>query len=387
MRFKGFICIVALVPALAVAACGGDDGGEDFTAQADAVCTESAERINALFTKEGAPTSAEEAAALGAKLVGSRQQEIDELEALEPPEDLEAGYQDFVAARKEVLAGEESRQAADEQADRRASELAAAQVDEAFAAADEAAEGIGLEACAGILPPEEEDDIRAVAEQFFEAATREEFEVACRQATDAYIEQLGGIEACHEPGEPRTIEISEVGGVAGVSAEVLFVPTGGPSDGQNLRADFVYQGGEWKVDALARVPPPAEAKAPGGDESARGAYSQAVNDLAPATDVLFIEMDRNSGDLEVVQADARMLRDAFFDFDAELREISFPASLEEELNSLLEANGTVIADLDAIGEATSASEAAKLVNQATYDFKALYGPASATLESALESGG
>jgi hypothetical protein len=378
------ICLISLVPVLALAACGGDDEGtDDFSADVDAVCTESAERINALFTEEGAPTNAEEAAALDAKFVDSRQQEIDELEALEPPEDVAAGYQDFVAARKAVLAGQQNQQVADEQGDQGARELADASIENAFAEADKAAEGIGLEACAGILPAEEEDEVRAVAEQFFEAATAEEFKVPCNeQATDAYIESLGGLKQCLEPGEPRTIEISDVGGVSGVSAEVYFVPTGGPADGQSLLANFVYQDGAWKVDALQQTPPSAKAEAP-GDESPRAAYNRALDDLAPAIDVLFIQMDQDSGDLEAVQESARMLRDAFFNFDAELRGISFPAALEESVNSVLEANGTVIADLDAIGEATSAAEATKLVGQANDDFESLYEPASAVLSQGL----
>lgn len=385
--FRRSICIVALVPALAFAACGGgDDSGNDFTAQVDAVCTESSERINALFTEEGRPANAEEAVALDAKFVDSRQQEIDELEALEPPEDLAAGYHDFVAARKAVLAGQQNQQVADEQADQGARELADASIENAFAAADEAAEGIGLEACAGILPAAEEDEVRAAAEQFFEAGTAEELKVPCNeQATDAYIESIGGLEQCLEPGEPRTIEISDVSGVSGAIATVVFVPTGGSADGQNLRADFVYQDGEWLVDALSQAPSPAKSEAPGGDESVKKAYGRAASDVNDAIGTFDTRVhdDLNAGNLEAVKADASKLRTAVFDFDATLREIPFPDSSLEDVNTLLAANGTVIADLDTIGGSTSLPEATNLLDRFREDFRSLLEPASDALFEGL----
>jgi hypothetical protein len=383
--FKRSICIVALVPALAVAACGGGgDGDDDFLAQVDAICTESAKQSNAAFG-EGSPTSAEEAVALDETILDVRQQEMDEFRAVEPPEDVKAGYEEFVAKRGEILSAEEARLEADQQADQQASQKAGEAVNQAFEAADQPAEDIGLEACAGILPPEEEDEVRAVTEQFFTANTREEFEVACESATANYIEQLGGLEQCHEPGEPRTIEISEVSGVSEVSAEVGFVPTGGPADGQNLRATFVYQDGQWKVDALGPAPPPAEAKAPGGDAAVTQAYNQASEEVNDAIDTFKarVQDDLDAGNLEAVKVDASTLRDAVFDFDATLREIPFPDSLVEDVNALLDANGTVIEDLDGIGEATSLTDAADRVDLFVQDFNSLLEPASAALSEGL----
>lgn len=387
MSVKRLVCTIALVPALAFAACGGDDdSGDDFLAQVDAVCTDSAERATAALA-EGAPTNAEEAAAVDANFVDSRQQEIDALEALEPPEDVAAGYEDFVAARSEILVGEESRQAANEQGDQQAVEDAGAYINEAFVAADDAAAAIGLEACVGILPAEEEDAVRAVAEQFFTAETAEALEVACQQATDAYIESIGGLEVCHEPGEPRTIEISDVSGVSGVSAEAYFVPTGGPDDGTELAAYFVYQDGEWLVDALSQAPPPAKAEAPaGGDESVKQAYDQAS---AEANDAFkTFEGDLYLGlverrDVEAFTEAASTLRDVVFDFDAELRELPFPDSLEEDVNALLEANGTVIEDLDAFRDARSLVDASARIDAFHQDFDNLYEPASAALAEGL----
>ena len=387
MSFKSFICTIALVPAITLVACGGgdDDSGDDFTAQADAICVDSAERINAVFAEQGTPADAEEAAAVDAALLDSRVQEIEALEALEPPEDLAGGYEDFVAARSEIRAGEELRQAANEQGDQQAAEDAAAYIDEAFAAADDAAEDIGLEACAGILPTDEEDAARAAAEQFFTAATAEELKTACEQATDAYIDAIGGLEVCHEPGEPTTIEISDVSGVSGITAEVSFVPNGGPEDGQDLRAFFVYQDGEWKVDALSQAPSPVEPGTPAGDGSVRQAYDRVADEVNDAIDTFDARVanDLGAGNLEAVKADAAKLRTAIFDFDAALREIPFPDALTGDVNAVLDANGTVIADLDAVGGAATVSEAGDLVDRFREDFKNLLGPATVSLSEGL----
>jgi hypothetical protein len=381
---KRAVCIVALVSLPAFVGCGGDGDGDGFIAEVDAICTQSARQVNAAFA-QGAPTSAQEAAAIDAALVETRQAEVNDLRALEAPEDKAAGYEDFVAARNEILAATQDQLEADRQADQQASQEASAQVAQAFDKADQAAEEIGLQACAGVLPPDEEEEVRAVAEEFFTASTAAELKAACEDATDAYIEQIGGLEQCHEPAEPRTIEIIDVSGVSGVSGEVIFVPTGGPSDGQRLAANFVYREGAWKVDGLGPAPPPADTKAPSSDDLAvpyifaQGKVNSAIETFKPR-----VRVDLRAGNLEAVKADAKKLRDVIFNFDAELREFPFPDALEEDVNSLLEANGTVIADLDAIGEATSLTEAEDLIVRFAEDFNSLYEPASAAVQKGLE---
>jgi hypothetical protein len=389
MAFKRSVCMVVLMPAFAFAACGGDEDGEDdFATQADAVCTESARQVNAVFA-EGTPTTQEEAVVADQQLVDVREDELTQLEALDPPEDLAAGYEDFVDARADVARAAEDRLLADESGDQKAVGQSVQASEQAFAAADEAAEAIGLEACAGILPAEEEDEVRAVAEQFFEADTAQELEVNCNElATDAYIEGRGGLKQCEKPGEPITIEIEDAEGVSEVSAEVTFVTDGGPNGGERLVADFVYRDGEWLVDAVSPASPSTATEAPSEEETrkqAYQAYAQAQSEVNDAVDTFNarVQGDLDAGNLAAVMADASKLRTAIFNFDATLREIPFPDSVEEEVNAVLDANGTVIADLDAVAEATSPPEAADLIDRFLKDANSILQPATAELQERL----
>lgn len=90
--------------------------------------------------------------------------------------------------------------------------------------------------------------------------------------------------------------------------------------------------------------------------------------------------------LAALQSDTRALRDAVFEFDQTLRDLSFPSSLEEEVNTLLDADGTVIADLDAVGEAASGPEALDLLQRFRDDKAKQFDPAHARLTDALARG-
>jgi hypothetical protein len=90
--------------------------------------------------------------------------------------------------------------------------------------------------------------------------------------------------------------------------------------------------------------------------------------------------------LAALQADTRALRDAVFEFDQTVRDLPFPSSLEEEVNTVLDANGTVIADLDAVGEAGSGPEALDLLQRFRDDKAKQFDPAHQRLTDGLARG-
>ena len=86
-----------LAAALALASCGG--GGKtalskaEFVAQANAICKDYDARINAL----GDPQSIEDLVGLVEKAKPIAEDGVAKLRALEAPEDLQAGYDDYLA--------------------------------------------------------------------------------------------------------------------------------------------------------------------------------------------------------------------------------------------------------------------------------------------------
>lgn len=89
---------VAALAAIALAAgCGGGGGGdgggerltaEEFVQQADAICEDANQQIDAL----GEPQSMEELATMAAEAVSISEQSLDALHGLVPPEDLQERY-------------------------------------------------------------------------------------------------------------------------------------------------------------------------------------------------------------------------------------------------------------------------------------------------------
>ena len=61
--------------------------------------------------------------------------------------------------------------------------------------------------------------------------------------------------------------------------------------------------------------------------------------------------DIRARNLAAVKGDFGSYRDTVFEFDGQVRKIDFPSSMREDVNHLLEADRTEIADLDAVGSA------------------------------------
>ncbi len=124
-RAGAALCAAALTVALGVAAgCGGDDDGdsgltrEEYLAQGNAICAAGNERIEAIAAGLTGPPSGDEAAELVNSIADDISGQVDEIAALDPPEELQADADALVAAARtgleelradpESLFGEES---------------------------------------------------------------------------------------------------------------------------------------------------------------------------------------------------------------------------------------------------------------------------------------
>jgi hypothetical protein len=96
--------VAAVCGAVALAACGGGDGGDRLTrdelvSQADAICGEYERKLDAL----GEPQSIQEVEALADDAKPIVQEGVDKLAALEPPEDLEDDYDRWIELNRESI--------------------------------------------------------------------------------------------------------------------------------------------------------------------------------------------------------------------------------------------------------------------------------------------
>lgn len=141
----------ALAPLLATllllgAACGGDeDGGDEFRAQADAVCADYGPRIAAVPPPL---EDVDEWAAIAGDIGDLMEAAVNALRGLEPPEGLGADYGEWIALKEELLAQTRALQQSGAAHDVGAVATALAAAQQAESEAAELAGGLGLTDCA-----------------------------------------------------------------------------------------------------------------------------------------------------------------------------------------------------------------------------------------------
>ncbi len=94
MRAHAAVALVLLLP---VAGCGGGLSEGELVAEGDKIC----KRVNEQIAKEPEPKDAAGLERLAQKTVEISDPAIEDMEALEPPGDLEADFEKFVASLKE----------------------------------------------------------------------------------------------------------------------------------------------------------------------------------------------------------------------------------------------------------------------------------------------
>jgi hypothetical protein len=93
MRARAAVYLLFVMP---LAACGGGLSEDELVSKADAIC----KRVNDEIAKEPEPKTAEDVQALAKRTVELSDPAIDDMEALEPPGELEKDFDAFVASLK-----------------------------------------------------------------------------------------------------------------------------------------------------------------------------------------------------------------------------------------------------------------------------------------------
>lgn len=254
---------LAAAALLACGACGGDDevDPQEFAAEADEICTRTAiDRIE-IFTSNPIPERPAEEAELLAEIVPLVESEYEELSALEPPDDVRAEYEEFLAGREEALEAWRLQLALTEEGGREKESLAAFDKREAAEdSADEPGALAGLGPCAHVVTPEDADEITTAAT---EVLISEDPTVCSEFMTETFLERGGlDLEKCKRQQQvdngTKSVELSDIEGIPGALATALVVTKGGPTSGELTEMTFLDEVGTWKVDAYTEPPPPEE---------------------------------------------------------------------------------------------------------------------------------
>lgn len=150
MRIRAVGLAALVAAALGAAACGGGGGGEgerltkaEYIAQADAICKDVNDRLDAL----GAAESIEEFAELAASAVEIQEDGLADLKELKPPEEDQATIDEALALLDQQLALSQQIQEAAAAGDEAKVEELIAQIEPIDSEADQLAVEYGLTEC------------------------------------------------------------------------------------------------------------------------------------------------------------------------------------------------------------------------------------------------
>jgi hypothetical protein len=152
---------------------------------------------------------------------------------------------------------------------------------------------------------------------------------------------------------------------------------------RSARARCLRGGGSSSSDTTST--PTSTQSSTADAKAASKAYDAAVKALnigASNFNTVFAQ-DLANKDLAAIKSDTATVRTVFFDYDKTLRGIAFPASAQPAVNPLLEANGKLIADLDAIRDAKTIAEAQDLLHKLATDKASIHTKATNDLVAAL----
>ena len=141
------VAALAGVLVLLSAGCGGGDGErlskEEFQTQANAICAKYQKQIDAI----GAPSSLDEVPDLISQILPILNKEIDEISALDPPEELQSDFDKMLAATDRTKAAADDLSEAAKAGDQAGVQQALEEGNAASKEADDLAANLGLQDC------------------------------------------------------------------------------------------------------------------------------------------------------------------------------------------------------------------------------------------------
>ena len=146
---RGALAVVVGVFVLLAAGCGGGSSARlskaEFQSQANAICAKYQKQLNQLQT----PTNLDEIPDLVEQALEILNKEVDEIAALNPPEELQSQFDAMIAASNDTKAAADDLSAAAKSNDQAAVQKALDEGNQAGTKADQIASGLGLTDCTG----------------------------------------------------------------------------------------------------------------------------------------------------------------------------------------------------------------------------------------------
>ena len=146
---RGAAAVLAGALVLLATACGGGGSARlsqaEFQSQANAICAKYQKQLNEL----GTPSSLDEIPDLVDKALVILNKEIDEIAALNPPEELQGDFDKMIAASNKTKAAADDLSSAAKASDQAAVQKALEEGNAASAEADQLAGNLGLDSCKG----------------------------------------------------------------------------------------------------------------------------------------------------------------------------------------------------------------------------------------------
>jgi hypothetical protein len=146
---RGAVAALVGVLVLLATGCGGSSGGrlskEDFQTQANAVCDRYQKQLDALAT----PTTLDEIPDLVDQALAILEKEVDEISALNPPEELQSQFDAMLAESDKTKQAASDLSEAAKSGDRAGVQKALDEGNAASAKADQLAGQLGLDSCKG----------------------------------------------------------------------------------------------------------------------------------------------------------------------------------------------------------------------------------------------
>jgi DNA-binding NtrC family response regulator len=145
---RGALAALMGVLVLLVTACGGGGSGsrlskEEFQSQANAICAKYQEQLKAI----GSPSSIDELPNFVDQALAILNKEVDEMSALNPPEELQGDFDKMIAASDKTKAAANDLSAAAKDGDQVAVQKALQEGNAASKEADTLAANLGLNDC------------------------------------------------------------------------------------------------------------------------------------------------------------------------------------------------------------------------------------------------
>jgi hypothetical protein len=267
-----YAALIAVVPLLALAACGSEeqpDPGE-FVADADAICLDTARAAARARADTEVPQSPAQAAAVIDAELPARIDGLSRLRELEPPEQLAPTWAEFVAIEEQRVMAQEQGLSAAQQEDEESFADYQLRYERLSDRIAEVGGAVGLAACAELLPPAGQRDVAEAVEKLLTSFDSERVcgELVTERFLDAFYGNTQNCVATRPAPSAVSLKLLDSGGVASTYAFVDVEVTDFLGVKRQIRVELTFEDDTWKVDFRQPLTEPGSGPGAVDEESA-----------------------------------------------------------------------------------------------------------------------